>query len=107
MLHARLKASLRWLMSSIPPTLHVSVLSSSHLDFCTFRAQPPTGATTCAGWIRPTGPRSAPGWRRRGAVVSRGLPSSVSFLHAQAPGGGMTGWREKPRSGSARAGLRS
>jgi hypothetical protein len=41
MLHARLKASLRWLMSSIPPTLHVSVLSSSHLDFCTFRAQPP------------------------------------------------------------------
>ena len=40
-LHLRIESRLRWLMYSIPSTLHLSVPRSSHLDFRTFRAQPP------------------------------------------------------------------
>ena len=47
MLHFRIASLLPWLMYSIPSTLHVSGPRSSHLDFRTFRAQPPArfGAT--------------------------------------------------------------
>ena len=40
-LHLRIESRRRWLMYSIPSTLHLSVSRSSHLDFRTFRAQPP------------------------------------------------------------------
>src|SRR6516162_778670 len=41
-LHARLQSSISCSSCSMLLTLHLSVPTSSHLEFCTFRAQPPS-----------------------------------------------------------------
>src|SRR5262245_57843766 len=40
-LHARLQSSMSCPMYSMLLTLHLSVPTSAHLEFCTFRARPP------------------------------------------------------------------